>query len=395
MRKTARAALAALGLTAALALAAAPADAADSTSVQPAHVPFYVVPAATTQAQLDQLGLFNLAQQVLGDGNEFNQIVTLNKGRVQPDGAALTDANVLNPGWILVLPCAAKGSFMGVQVQWNPPPDQVPPNEVKETCPAGTGSTGSGTTNNGSTAGSGTTDNGATSAPATTTAPVKAAGAAHNHSKLLALLLRIGIDVGIGVAGLLVLFFLLRRKMLRRYMRILRWIGHLPRRYRDWRDLRALLRDPLSPGAALRALGAADRGSTWWPYAAALSVHNATVWLAGIEIPEPVEPWQPVPGDAHAWTAARSDLEALDEPSLDPGICPVIAGKLDGALIVLDLGEAHGVLVIEGDERRAAEVRAAFGEQLEGGEVMVRGGDTHPEMGRPHWAAEVNRRRAP
>jgi hypothetical protein len=66
---------------------------------------------------------------------------------------------------------------------------------------------------------------------------------------------------------------------------------------------------------------------------------------------------------------------------------------LDGALVVLDVGEAHGFLVIGGDARRAEEVRAALAAQLEGGEVAVRGQDEHPDLGRPHWDAEVDRQR--
>ncbi|MBS2961553.1 hypothetical protein KGA66_00745 [Actinocrinis puniceicyclus] len=92
--------------------------------VTPAHVPYYVVPAT------DQVFLYQLAQQLLGDGNQYSKIFDLNKGRRQPNGDRLTDPTLIETGWYLVLPCAAKGSDYGVSVRWNPPPDLVPPTSV-------------------------------------------------------------------------------------------------------------------------------------------------------------------------------------------------------------------------------------------------------------------------
>lgn len=73
-------------------------------------VPFYVV-----QRSFDgqQEFLFEIAQRFLGDGNRFNEIFELNKGRPQPDGGAMTTPTSLLPGWILQLPADAKGT--GVQ----------------------------------------------------------------------------------------------------------------------------------------------------------------------------------------------------------------------------------------------------------------------------------------
>lgn len=101
------------------------------SSLQPAHVPYYVVPAT------DQVYLYQLAQLVLGNGDDYTQIVALNRGRAQPDGSSLIDPSMIDTGWLLVLPCDAKGSDFGVAVAWNPPPGLVPPSEVHETCAAG------------------------------------------------------------------------------------------------------------------------------------------------------------------------------------------------------------------------------------------------------------------
>lgn len=53
--------------------------------------------------------LYSIALNTLGNGNRFREIVELNRGRKQPDGAVFTDGLELAPGWILVLPRDAKG----------------------------------------------------------------------------------------------------------------------------------------------------------------------------------------------------------------------------------------------------------------------------------------------
>ena len=58
--------------------------------------------------------LFAIATRTLGDGNRAREIFNLNRGRTQPDGAALVDPAVLRPGWLLVLPADATGD--GVRV---------------------------------------------------------------------------------------------------------------------------------------------------------------------------------------------------------------------------------------------------------------------------------------
>jgi hypothetical protein len=62
--------------------------------------------------------LFQIAAQTLGDGNRYQEIFDLNKGRPQPDGGALTDPLRVEPGWILLLPRDANGAG----VRTGPPP---------------------------------------------------------------------------------------------------------------------------------------------------------------------------------------------------------------------------------------------------------------------------------
>ncbi len=91
-----------------------------ATPAPTASVPYYVV-----QSSLDGQPefLYEIAQRFLGDGNRFNEIFTLNKGRMQPDGGALTVATSLDPGWILQLPADAKGPGL----KFGPLPDSVRP----------------------------------------------------------------------------------------------------------------------------------------------------------------------------------------------------------------------------------------------------------------------------
>ncbi|WP_328855397.1 LysM peptidoglycan-binding domain-containing protein [Microbispora hainanensis] len=48
--------------------------------------------------------LWEIAEQHLGDGKRYKEIFRLNRDRPQPDGARLTDPDVLESGWHLILP---------------------------------------------------------------------------------------------------------------------------------------------------------------------------------------------------------------------------------------------------------------------------------------------------
>ncbi|GAA4263516.1 hypothetical protein GCM10022255_108770 [Dactylosporangium darangshiense] len=79
----------------------------------PDAVRYYVVgPATADQREY----LFQIAARTLGDGNRAQEIFDLNEGRAQPGGGRLTDpAQLLQPGWILLLPSDAHGDgvFIG------------------------------------------------------------------------------------------------------------------------------------------------------------------------------------------------------------------------------------------------------------------------------------------
>ncbi|WP_433119138.1 S8 family serine peptidase [Micromonospora sp. CA-246542] len=81
-----------------------------------AYVKYYVV-VAEHQGQPENLT--EIASRFLGGGDRSAEIYNLNAGRVQADGAGLTDPAKLHPGWHLVLPWDAAGE--GVRYGQLPP----------------------------------------------------------------------------------------------------------------------------------------------------------------------------------------------------------------------------------------------------------------------------------
>jgi DNA-binding SARP family transcriptional activator len=48
--------------------------------------------------------LWDIAERFLGDPEDWHQIYQLNEGKPQPDGRALTDPGLIQPGWVLLIP---------------------------------------------------------------------------------------------------------------------------------------------------------------------------------------------------------------------------------------------------------------------------------------------------
>ncbi|MBR7828774.1 LysM peptidoglycan-binding domain-containing protein [Actinospica sp. MGRD01-02] len=89
------------------------ARAADSTSTEsdaPAASSVAGIPVGAryyTVAQTDSL--WRIAEECLGDGSRYGEIYQLNHGRTQPDGRALTERSLIQPGWHLIVPADAAG----------------------------------------------------------------------------------------------------------------------------------------------------------------------------------------------------------------------------------------------------------------------------------------------
>ncbi|MCP2335233.1 BTAD domain-containing putative transcriptional regulator [Actinomadura rupiterrae] len=66
--------------------------------------------------------LWSIAHQHLDDGERWRDIFHLNHGRPQPDGRALTDPDLIRPGWVLLLPAPSPTPDRPA-----PPPSSKPP----------------------------------------------------------------------------------------------------------------------------------------------------------------------------------------------------------------------------------------------------------------------------
>lgn len=86
--------------------------------------------------------LWDLAEDHLGDGHRYVELLDLNVGQPQPDGAALTDPSLIEPGWILRLPgegaSAAPAPAQASSTADPAPPAVDPPAEALEPLPAPT-----------------------------------------------------------------------------------------------------------------------------------------------------------------------------------------------------------------------------------------------------------------
>ncbi|MER5767853.1 hypothetical protein [Streptomyces sp. NPDC001985] len=72
-----------------------------------AKVKYYIV---SEQPGGEPEFVFAIAERTLGDGNRFQEIFELNKGRRQPDGKVMESATAVPAGWVLRLPPDARGA---------------------------------------------------------------------------------------------------------------------------------------------------------------------------------------------------------------------------------------------------------------------------------------------
>lgn len=82
----------------------------------PPPAPAPAASAAATYTVIHGDTLWEIAETTLGDGIRYIEILALNRGVVQADGGALTDAGEINEGWVLVLPPDATAVPAAAQV---------------------------------------------------------------------------------------------------------------------------------------------------------------------------------------------------------------------------------------------------------------------------------------
>ncbi|MBX7265046.1 hypothetical protein KIF24_02555 [Micromonospora sp. Llam7] len=119
-----------------LAVLSVPLVPAAAASAAPEETGRYYVVGPPVDGQREYL--YSIALVTLGNGNRFREIIDLNRGRRQPDGATFTDGVELGPGWILVLPTDADGPGVrtGALPAIGPPtPRPTPPRSPSASAP--------------------------------------------------------------------------------------------------------------------------------------------------------------------------------------------------------------------------------------------------------------------
>jgi hypothetical protein len=273
--------------------------------------------------------LYEIAQRFLGDGNRYDEIFTLNKGRLQPDGGALTVVTSLDPGWILQLPADAKGPGLQfgplpVSVQPQPTPSSSAVPHTPSASPR------------------------ASSPMATAHATTSAAAVSSFTGVPTALWVVIAVIVlGVAVLGAAVAWgalFLRRRKAA------------------DAPDANVMVTDQWSPRTIDSALtiltSACDAEQIRFPglytvTADALSIH---VLLSTPSAKAPLG-WTASP-DGRTWSASLAGLQTQRVPEATNERFAGLAalGTTEAGLLLLDFANAHGPISIEGPSSAVAAV---------------------------------------
>ncbi|GAB7043021.1 hypothetical protein JCM9533A_68720 [Catenuloplanes niger JCM 9533] len=322
--------------------------------------------------------LHAIAERLLGDGERYTEIFELNKGRTQPDGAALETPERVAPGWILTLPADARGEGIGA----GPLPEGAAA---------------------------------APSAPATTAAAqAPAAGRTGGFPVLLAVLIVLAVLL---VAGAVAGFLVVRRRAAPAGAapgRAVHAGGPAPAG--DGRRTGVGRRAGVGRGAGVGRRAAKDRPelappartfdtAASWTIDRALSVLVAAAGAAGRPVPpvygvsldeqsmslrlaspdtDTVEPWEPAE-NGRVWRARLRDLQALPAVTVgSPTPRLVTLGTAGGTRELIDLGQATGVISITGDAAASRALIGAWAEELTGspwsGTVRVVAGDVRPHL---------------
>jgi hypothetical protein len=263
--------------------------------------------------------LWGIAERTLGDPLRYKEIYQLNKDRVQPDGSRLTDADLIRPGWQLILPADAHG----------------PDVRVLATTP---GSTPGSTPGGGHQGGSHTGGAGATS----TESLHQLGDADAPESGPLGDLLLGG---GLVLAGLVTALTARRGP------------------FGTPGDAEAALRLAANPGRAslldraLRVL--ADARAAHGEAMPDLSVvylddDQVVVHVIG-EVSRPPLPWRAA-ADGKSWTVRAADLDGLAATAPAPYPALVNIASSHGFDVLIDLEYASGLIAIGGESTVAREV---------------------------------------
>ncbi|WP_239135511.1 hypothetical protein [Actinoplanes derwentensis] len=293
--------------------------------------------------------LYAIAERFLGDGDRYLEIFELNKDKPQADGTALTDPAVLDAGWVLLMPEDATGD--GIQTgplpaisAAGPVASEAPADPADTTAPADTG----------------------------TAAPADSGG---STGLILAIVAGVLVLAGAGAGAW---WFLLRRRSAPA-------AGSAPDTAAPSRTF-----DTAAAWTIDRALQvlvtSADTAGITVPSIYGVSIDESRVALR-LAAPDetPPEPWESAE-NGRVWQAQLRDLQALPASNDLASPCPrlVTLGTAGGVRELVDLGQATGMISIQGDAALARELVSAWTEELSSspwaGNVQVVAGDIRPHL---------------
>ncbi|WP_315092746.1 LysM peptidoglycan-binding domain-containing protein [uncultured Cellulomonas sp.] len=333
-----------------------PADATGLTAAQPVATSSPEAPAIGQVVVEPGDNLWTLAEDHLGDGDRYQELYAANAGKPQPDGGALTDPNLIEPGWRLDLPVdnsspAATPATVTPEVPAAPEPERGTPRTAPLTEPAVKPAppTASATP---------------TEAPDSSRDTVgRQGGGSADASSRAPLFVGLTALAAAGVVG-----ELSRRRHLQHRARRVGESIPMPATDSDPAAVEQALRHARTP-VTLAQLKVALQNIDTRCYTAerdlpritaiSLDEHTLTLHLQGDD-PEPVPPFA---ADGSRWTAATSEIadDALIEDShrSEPYPALVPLGHTEDATVLLNL-EAAGTLSIVGDDQAADDVLRAL-----------------------------------
>lgn len=300
-------------------------------------------PAAEPATMVVQPGdtLSEIAQRELGDAHRYSDIVALNGDRTQPDGTALSNPDLIRPGWVLALPPAATAASHNTTGGDPPPGASVPPPLSAQA-------------------------NDSASPAAEPSGPPSAAAAADPVPKPEDDARRAdprGWYLGftaLGAAGVIG-EIARRRKLQQRARRVGETIPMPSPASTEARAERTLRTAPAPVSIATLTTTLANLGCRCFdagrelPRVGALLLNERHLTLLLVEdAPDPVPPFTAT--DARTWTANTADVaaeEAMDDPEqCIPYPLLVTLGHTEDATLIANL-EAAGTLAVTGDDMTA------------------------------------------
>ncbi len=264
--------------------------------------------------------LWDISARTLGNPLRYHEIYELNKDRVQTDGRSLIDANLIRPGWQLILPADATGP--GVESV------QAAPTPTPAAAPAAGSAVHTGTTRS-------VVPNAAGTIAATHT---EAASGGSN-------------DLEIAVGGGLMLAGLALALSTRRGPYVSPDEQELSLGAAGDPELAHLLDRELRRLAAWRT---AQRRPLPHPLLAYVSPDRIVLQLAGGDASDPPTPWQ-LGDDGRSWTLTPDAAAGVPVGASAPFPGLVAVGRSHGFELFVDLEQAPGLIAIGGDLERARE----------------------------------------